>query len=163
MGDYQNSIEYFGRSVEIQEKLQDNKYLASTLNNLGETFFYQENYLMALENFRKSIGAGGNDQDNLYNNERYIGISHHYLGNYDSSNVYLKRADEYYSMSEVKRMPILPYLVIANQKIGEVKASKDALNDFMQIADENDPEKKTLSWLLGFLRSSNSIGRNERS
>ena len=142
MGDYENSVEFYGKSVEIKEKLKDNKGLASTLNNIGETYFYQENYDQALKSFRKSISYAGNNRDNVFDNERYIGISHYYLGNFDSCNVYLKRADEYYSMSEVKRMPILPYLIIAKQKVGENQASKDLLKEFKRIAENNDAEKK---------------------
>ena len=142
MADYENSVEFYGRSVEIKEKLQDNKGLASTLNNMGETYFYQENYDQALKSFRESISYGGNNKDNIFDNERYIGISHYYLGNFDSCHVYLKRADEYYSMSEVKRMPILPYLIIAKQKVGDNQASKDLLKEFKRIAENNDAEKK---------------------
>ena len=142
MGDYENSVEFYGKSVEIKEKLEDNKGLASTLNNIGETYFYQENYDQALKSFRKSISYGGNNQDNVFDNERYIGISHYYLKNFDSCHVYLKRADEYYSMSEVKRMPILPYLIIAKQKIGDNQASKDLLEELKRIAENNDAEKK---------------------
>ena len=142
MGDYENSVEFYGKSVEIKEKLEDNKGLASTLNNIGETYFYQENYDEALKSFRKSISYGGNNKDNVFDNERYMGISHYYLGNFDSCHVYLKRADEYYSMSEVKRMPILPYLIIAKQKVGDNQASKDLLKEFKRIAENNDAEKK---------------------
>ena len=142
MGDYENSVEFYGKSVEIKEKLEDNKGLASTLNNIGETYFYQENYDQALKSFRKSISYGGNNKDNVFDNERYIGISHYYLGNFDSCHVYLKRADEYYSMSEVKRMPILPYLIVAKQKVGDNQASKDLLKEFKRIAENNDVEKK---------------------
>lgn len=142
MGDYENSVEFYGKSVEIKEKLEDNKGLASTLNNIGETYFYQENYDQALKSFRKSISYGGNNQDNVFDNERYIGISHYYLENFDSCHVYLKRADDYYSMSEVKRMPILPYLIIVKQKIGDNQASKDLLEEFKRIAENNDAEKK---------------------
>ena len=78
----------------------------------------------------------------MFDNERYIGISHYYLENFDSCHVYLKRADDYYSMSEVKRMPILPYLIIAKQKIGDDQASKDLLEEFKRIAENNDAEKK---------------------
>ena len=142
MGDYENSVEFYGKSIEIKEKLEDNKGLASTLNNIGETYFYQENYDQALKSFRKSISYGGNNKDNVFDNERYIGISHYYLGNFDSCHVYLKRADEYYSMSEVKRMPILPYLIVAKQKVGDDQASKDLLKEFKRIVENNDAEKK---------------------
>ena len=73
MGDYENSVEFYGKSVEIKEKLEDNKGLASTLNNIGETYFYQENYDQALKSFRKSISYGGNNKDNVFDNERYMG------------------------------------------------------------------------------------------
>ena len=142
MGDYENSVEFYGKSVEIKEKLEDNKGLASTLNNIGETYFYQQNYDQALKSFRKSISYGGNNKDNVFDNEKYMGISHYYLGNFDSCNVYLKRADDYYSMSEVKRMPILPYLIIAKQKVGDNQASRDLLKEFKRIAENNDAEKK---------------------
>ena len=144
MGDYDNSVDFYGKSVAIKEKLQDNKGLASTLNNMGETYFYQENYDDALQSFRRSIGYGGNDQDNVFDNERYIGISHYYLGNFDSCNVYLRRADEYYSRSPVKRLPILPYLIIAKEKVGEAKVSKALLEEFKQIAESTDADKKDL-------------------
>ena len=144
MGDYDNSVDFYGKSVAIKEKLQDNKGLASTLNNMGETYFYQENYDKALQSFRRSIGYGGNDQDNVFDNERYIGISHYYLGNFDSCNVYLRRADEYYSLSPVKRLPILPYLIIAKEKVGEAKVSKALLEEFKQIAEDTDADKKDL-------------------
>ena len=41
-----------------------------------------------------------------------------------------------------KRMPILPYLIIAKQKVGDDQASKDLLKEFKQIAENNDAEKK---------------------
>ena len=41
-----------------------------------------------------------------------------------------------------KRMPILPYLIIAKQKVGDNQASKDLLKEFKRIAENNDAEKK---------------------
>ena len=141
MGDYENSVEHYGRSVEIKEKLQDNKGLASTLNNIGETYFYQANYDDALLSFRQS-SSYGKDDDNIFDNERYIGMSHYYLGNYDSCKIYLKRADEYFSSSQVKRLAILPYLIVSHKKTGDAKRSDEILQKFKEIAQENDAEKK---------------------
>ena len=157
MGDYQNSVKYYTRSIEIKEKLQDSKGLASTLNNIGETYFYQANYDDALRSFRKSSSYGNND-DNIFDNERYIGMSHYYLGNYDSSKIYLERADEYFSASQGKRLAILPYLIISNQRIGNINESDELLTQFKDIAEKNDAEKKDFiiaNWasyeVLGFL------------
>ena len=144
MGDYENSVDYFGRSVDIKEKLKDNKGLANTFNNMGETLFYQENHSQALVSFRKSISYGGNDQDKVFDNERYIGMSHYLLGNFDSCNVYLSRADKYYAASGVKRLPILPYLILAKKEIGEVQISSKLLEEFKQIVENNNAEKKDL-------------------
>ena len=144
MGDYKNSVDYFNKSVGIKQKLKDHKGLANTFNNLGETLFYQGNYPQALVSFRKSIGYGGNDQDKVFDNERYIGMSHYYLENFDSCDVYLSRADKYYSASGVKRLPILPYLILAKKKTGNVELSNDLLDEFKELAENNDAEKKDL-------------------
>lgn len=141
MGDYENSVDYYGKSVLIKEKLQDNKGLASTLNNIGETYFYQANYDEALHSFRQS-SSYGKDDDNIYDNERYIGMSHFYMGNYDSSNIYLNRADEYFSASKSKRLAILPYLIVSHQKTKDFQLSEDFLKKFKELAKENDAEKK---------------------
>ncbi len=141
MGDYTNSVEYYTKSVDLKEKLQDSKGLASTLNNIGETYFYQENYEDALRSFRKS-SSYGNNEDNIFDNERYIGMSHYYLENYDSSKIYLERADQYFSVSKEKRLAILPYLILSNKKTGNTARSEKLLTLFNEISQENDAEKK---------------------
>jgi len=141
MGDYESSVEYYGKSVVIKEKLQDSKGLASTFNNIGETYFYQANYNEALLSFRKS-SSFGKDDDNNYDNERYIGMSHYYMGNYDSSNIYLNRADRYFSASKSKRLAILPYLIVSHHMTEDKKSSENFLIEFKEIAKENDADKK---------------------
>ncbi|MDP6170013.1 MAG: tetratricopeptide repeat protein [Candidatus Marinimicrobia bacterium] len=144
MGDYVNSVEYYGKSVEIKEKLQDNKGLANTLKNIGETYFYLEEYQEALRSFRRSISYGGKDQDKINENEQYIGMSHYYLGHFDSCNVYLNRADEYYSSSQEKRLAILPYLIASYKKVGDAQVSNTLLKDLRSIAEDHEALKKDL-------------------
>ena len=62
----------------------------------------------------------------------------------DSCDVYLSRADKYYSASGVKRLPILPYLILAKKKTGNVELLNDLLDEFKELAENNDAEKKDL-------------------
>ena len=45
------------------------------------------------------------DKDNEFENERYLGMSHYYMANWDSCNIYMKRSDEYFSASAQKGLP----------------------------------------------------------
>ena len=84
------------------------------------------------------------DKDNEFENERYLGMSHYYLGNWDSCNVYLKRSDEYFSASLPKRMAILPYLIVSYKKAGNTERSNLILKEFQDIAQDNECERKDL-------------------
>ena len=69
-------------------------------------------------------------------------MSHYYLENYDSSKIYLERADQYFSVSKEKRLAILPYLILSNKKTGNTARSEKLLTLFNEISQENDAEKK---------------------
>ena len=143
MGEYENSIANYSRSIEIKEELQDNKGLASSYNNIGETYFYQADYNNAIQSFRKSSGMI-KDKDNEFENERYLGMSHYYMANWDSCNIYMKRSDEYFSASAQKRLAILPYLIVSYKRTGAIKRSDETLKVFENLSQENECESKDL-------------------
>jgi len=143
MGEYENSIANYSRSIEIKEELQDNKGLASSYNNIGETYFYQSDYNNAIQSFRKSSGMI-KDKDNEFENERYLGMSHYYMANWDSCNIYMKRSDEYFSASAQKRLAILPYLIVSYKRTGDIKRSDETLKVFENLSQENECESKDL-------------------
>ena len=143
MGEYENSIANYSRSIEIKEELQDNKGLASSYNNIGETYFYQADYNNAIQSFRKSSGMI-KDKDNEFENERYLGMSHYYMANWDSCNIYMKRSDEYFSASAQKRLAILPYLIVSYKRTGDIKRSDETLKVFESLSQENECESKDL-------------------
>ena len=143
MGEYENSITNYSRSIEIKEELQDNKGLASSYNNIGETYFYQSDYNNAIQSFRKSSGMI-KDKDNEFENERYLGMSHYYMANWDSCNIYMKRSDEYFSASAQKRLAILPYLIVSYKRTGDIKRSDETLKVFQDLVQENECEGKDL-------------------
>ena len=143
MGEYENSITNYSRSIEIKEELQDNKGLASSYNNIGETYFYQSDYNNAIQSFRRSSGMI-KDKDNEFENERYLGMSHYYMANWDSCNIYMKRSDEYFSASAQKRLAILPYLIVSYKRTGDIKRSDETLKVFQDLVQENECEGKDL-------------------
>ncbi len=51
--DYNGCIEYFLRSLSINEKSGDNYRIAKSLNNIGVVYFRQGNYAKAIEYYKK--------------------------------------------------------------------------------------------------------------
>ena len=62
--------------------------------NKGQAYFYLDEFSKSILEFRQSMALQNSD---FYMNEkyRYIGMCHYYLGNYDSSNVYLSRSFDF--------------------------------------------------------------------
>ena len=139
MGDYSNSIEMFNESIEMKEKLNDNKGRVSSLFNRGKTFFFDQNYKNAIIDFRMSANIADFDE-NTQKSNRFIGMSHFYLANHDSSVWYLEECYEYYSDDIRKQLSILPFLIISYNKENDTKSSKRSLNAFTEIIAVEDPD-----------------------
>ena len=142
MGEYENSIANYSRSIEIKEELQDNKGLASSTHNIGETYFYQADYNNAIQSFRKSSGMI-DDKDNEFENES-LGMSHYYMANWDSCNIYMKRSDEYFFCLCTKRLAILPYRSSHIKEQETSNAPDETLKVFENLSQENECEGKDL-------------------
>jgi class 3 adenylate cyclase/tetratricopeptide (TPR) repeat protein len=139
MGDYSNSIEMFNESIEMKEKLNDNKGRVSSLFNRGKTFFFDQNYKNAIIDFRMSANIADFDE-NTQKSNRFIGMSHFYLANHDSSVWYLEECYEYYSDDIRKQLSILPFLIISYNKENDTKSSKRSLDAFTEIIAVEDPD-----------------------
>ena len=141
MGDYTSSVEQYKKSIDIKEQLQDIEGLAKTLNNIGETYFHLGDYNSANTSFIKSIGLTKNN-DLIHENQKYLGIAHYELSNYDSSKIYLKKADEYFKGDVKKRLSILPLLVISNKKTQNEDVADDLVREMKKINEEHEPAPK---------------------
>jgi class 3 adenylate cyclase/tetratricopeptide (TPR) repeat protein/TolB-like protein len=138
MGDYTISIEKFNESIKLKEKLNDKKGQVSSLFNRGKTFFFDQNYKNAINDFRMSATISNTDE-NTQKSNRFIGMSHFYLANHDSSVWYLEECYEYYSEDIRKQLSILPFLVISYNKVNDTKSSNRSLEEFEEIIEEEDP------------------------
>ncbi|MCB9244786.1 MAG: tetratricopeptide repeat protein [Flavobacteriales bacterium] len=93
-GNYSLALEYFQKSLSIQEAVGDKKGIAKNLNNIGLIYVNQGNPPRALESFQKSLAIKEELGDKkgiaaILNN---IGLIYHDQGNYP-------RALEYYQKS----------------------------------------------------------------
>ena len=140
MGDFTSSIDMFNESIKIKEKLNDNKGRVSSLFNRGKTFFFDQNYENAIHDFRASANFADVDE-NTQKSNRFIGMSHYYMANHDSSIWYLEECYDYYTETKDirKHLSILPFLIISYDKVKDTKSSDKALNQFNEIIVDEDP------------------------
>ena len=141
MGDYINSIDMFNQSLDIKEKLNDSKGSAASLFNRGKTYFFDKQYENSINDFRSSSYLN-ESLSNTQKNNRYIGMSHYYLSNTDSSIYYLEDCYNYYSGNIQKQISILPYLVDAHHRLNNDKESRDLLNKFLEYIENDDPKEE---------------------
>ena len=138
MGDFTNSIEMFNQSIEIKEKLKDTKGQVSSLFNRGKTFFFDQNYQSAINDFRLSSNLA-DFEPNTQKSNRFIGMAHFYLANYDSSIWYLEESYEYYFEDPQRKLTVLPFLIISHSKLNDKENSMKYLEEFNQGIEEEDP------------------------
>ncbi|MFC2104318.1 tetratricopeptide repeat protein [Bacteroidota bacterium] len=95
---FDSSLFYFKKALAIAESIEEVKYIAECLKNIGifYTFSYLSDYEKALENYRESliIYEELGDKDGIAYNLLCIGIIYHYQDSYD-------KAIEYYQKSLV--------------------------------------------------------------
>ncbi|MEZ4772584.1 MAG: adenylate/guanylate cyclase domain-containing protein [Bacteroidia bacterium] len=94
LGNYPQALEYFQKSLAIQEEPGDKKGIAKNLNNIGLIYMSQGNYPRALEYLQKSqaIKEELGDKKSIATSLGNIGLIYHEQGNYP-------RALEYYQKS----------------------------------------------------------------
>ncbi|GIR30231.1 MAG: hypothetical protein CM15mP44_5140 [Candidatus Neomarinimicrobiota bacterium] len=138
MGDYKNAVVQYDKSIETKKELGDNKGLHSSIFNKGQAYFYLDEFNKSISEFRKSMALQNSD---FYMNEkyRYIGMCHYYLGNYDSSNVYLSRSSRFFKEDSIKLLSIIPFQILTDIKSKNKTDTKPNLELFKRIISEKDP------------------------
>ncbi len=138
MGDYKNAVNQYDKSIEIKEKLGDKKGLHSSIFNKGQAYFYLDEFNEAITEFRKSMELQNSEY--LINEKyRYIGMCHYYLGNYDSSKVYLSRSNRFFKKDSLKLLSIIPFQILGDFKSKNKTDTNSNLKLFKQIILDKDP------------------------
>ena len=138
MGDYKNAVVQYDKSIETKKELGDNKGLHSSIFNKGQAYFYLDEFNKSISEFRKSMELQNSD---FYMNEkyRYIGMCHYYLGNYDSSNVYLSRSSRFFKEDSIKLLSIIPFQMLSDLKNKNKTNIDMKIKTFEKIALNKDP------------------------
>ncbi len=95
-GEYNRAVEYYQKSIKINEKIGDRKNLANSLNNLGSVYGDWGKTDSAIEYYKKSLAIREELGDlvgiaaSLHN----IGAEHMIKGEYDKSIEYLQRSED---------------------------------------------------------------------
>jgi len=94
LGDYNNAIDQYFRSLQISEKLNLFEYIASDYNNIGLVLIEENLYQESLEYFfkAKSILEGINRDDLMARVYDNIGISYYSLNQYDTALVWYQKS-----------------------------------------------------------------------
>jgi len=148
MGDFTSAIDHFNQSIDIKEKLKDQKGLNSTLFNLGEAQIYNSNYDDALPNFRRALSIANTLEDKQQISERNkgIGIAHYNLAAYDSASHYLSKSDSIYIYLgiPINRLTTLSWLAITAIKAGSKSQAQNYFQSFNELIDQHDPNTKDI-------------------
>ena len=66
-------------------------------------------------------------------------MCHYYLGNYDSSKVYLSRSNRFFKEDSLKLLSIIPFQILSDLKSEDKTDPKANLDLFKQLISEKDP------------------------
>lgn len=93
-GNYPKALEYYERSLRIQEESGDQKGISAVLNNAGLIYNKQGNYTKALEYFQRSLRIKQEigDKHGISINLNNIGLIYKNQGNYPKALEYYERA-----------------------------------------------------------------------
>jgi two-component system, NarL family, sensor histidine kinase UhpB len=86
-GDYEVSRQYSKEALLLTEKINFEKGKIRVYLNIGATYFYQNNFLVALENFLMalSISKKLNDELNIANSNNNLALVYTYQGHYSKA------------------------------------------------------------------------------
>jgi tetratricopeptide (TPR) repeat protein len=93
-GEYDKALEYYDKSLKIEEELGDKRGMGDTLNNIGIVHLNKGEYDTALEYYDKSlkIQEERGDKDGMGYSLNNIGLVHSEKGDYDKALDYYNRS-----------------------------------------------------------------------
>ena len=152
---FDEAYETFNKAYSYKSMLHDFRKEEVRINiGLGDIYFFQGDYIKALELYKKAESFGL--LSDWYNYERYakMGGAYHYLKDYVTAEDYFSKSMDYITYSSVIPDDIPTYtLYLLNElKLGHIISSSEKLkNPFDQIF--TDKENITINQLANYLLS----------
>ncbi len=143
--DYTLALEYYEKSLTIQEAIGDKNGAANCLNNMGNIHLYQGNYPLALEYYEQSLAIREaiGDKKGIASSLVNIGALYQNRGNYP-------RALEYYQKTLAIR-----------QEIGDTQGLSTSLNNIGVIYESQGNYSRALEYYQRSLAIEEETGNNQ--
>lgn len=140
-GEIELALDYFHKSLTIQEKVNDKKGMTNTLNNIGVIYGDQGEIQLALEYHQKSLKLREEAKDKwgMANSLNNIGYLYEQEGNLSLAIIHYEKS------------------LAINQEIKELPGVANALNNIGSIYERQNQSKKALDYFLQSLEIDKEI------
>ena len=144
MGDYDNSLSYYDKSLILKSKLNDIQGSNSSIINKAKIHFYNLKYDQVIDEIKNSRNLSKDSKKDRFeiSRNKFKGMAYFHKSEYDSTLFYLNDVNDIYKDYPIQSLEILPYLSLANLKIGEVDISNTFIEKFRTILENEDPGDK---------------------
>ena len=141
-GDYPKALDYYSRSLELDEQIGDQKGISASLNNIGLIYVNQGDYPKALSYYTRSLKIDEQigDQKGIAQSLNNIGIIYNNLGDY-------QMALEYF----IKSLQI-------KEDIGDLKGVAASYNNIGIVYQDQGDYPKALEYHTKSLNIKQQIG-----
>lgn len=175
LGNYDSSLYYWNKSVDLFTRLGNEKRVGDCLQNIGKLYELNGNYITANENYQESLKIFEklNLNDRAANTLNVIGSLNNLLENFEIAETYFVRALNMYSQL-IRQTPNNKYVQlgygVTQNNLGMVKSSKHEYPDaisFYEKAEKSFREIPDTFYLAFILHNLGSVysetGNFERS
>lgn len=154
-GDVEKALEYYIKSVEIQEQTRDKQGVAITLNNIGIIYNEQGNVLKALEYLNKALAIQErtNDKDGMGSTLTNIGTICMKQGDVPKALVYFNK-----SIKICKEQGKKTAVAAALDNIGIIYATLHDTIKSLQYFNQSLKIQQEIAYKPGIARTLNNIG-----
>jgi PAS domain S-box-containing protein len=155
MDENEEAMEFFIKSVELEEKIGRKKSLSNRFTQMGHSYYELGDYTNTLENYRKAVllVEEVNDTSSIANLYNYIGIIYADLGSYEKAlEYYIKSLELFRSYNHQEGIGI------ALNNIGIVYHDWGNNEKALEYYQKSHDIAKSLNDKLGMAGSLNNIG-----
>ncbi|MCK5087055.1 MAG: tetratricopeptide repeat protein, partial [Melioribacteraceae bacterium] len=149
-GDFEKSIHYLIRSLDLTRELEDLSGEAYTLHNLGNVNFELGNYESSLQNYNQALNIFIDLEDKRMeaNVRTAIGIAHFSQADYTiAKNEFLKSIDIFNELKiKVEVLKSISYLILCQARLSEMRETTKKLESLEERI--SDVEEKDLDYVV---------------
>lgn len=137
--DFEKSIDFIARSVELLGSAGNKRELSSSLRVLGEIYMFHNQYDLAITNFKDALAAQESNRTKLLLGKAYV-----LNGNYERAISILEPLVQAKNMVPYQRIELFETLGDANMELSNLKEAQDYYKEGLLIAEKNQISPKEI-------------------